>query len=93
MKRTKDRSGRWKAGEDITIVQKKKMQAVQFRMLEKGSVGKKGPKGNADEESMGLVRWWSEHLDDSRAELKELVMTVIKPEHGAQTDTQARINT
>lgn len=39
------------------------------------------------------LSWWSEHLDDSRAELKELVMTVTKPEHGAQTDTQARTNT
>lgn len=46
MKRTKYRSGRWKAGEDITIVQKKKMQAVQFRMLENGSVREERVKGN-----------------------------------------------
>lgn len=31
------------------------MQAVQFRMLEKGSAGKEGSKGAADEESTGLV--------------------------------------
>lgn len=31
------------------------MQAVQFRMLEKGRAGKEGPKGTAGEESTGLV--------------------------------------
>lgn len=58
---------------------KRKCKLYSLECWKKGSVGKKGSKGTADEESMGLVRWWSEHLDDSRAELKELVMTVIKP--------------
>lgn len=31
------------------------MQAVQFRMLEKGREGTEGPKGTAGEESTGLV--------------------------------------
>lgn len=34
-----------------------------------------------------------EHLDVSRVELKELVVTAIKSEHGAHTNSQARTNT
>lgn len=33
------------------------------------------------------------HLDGSRVELKELVVTVIKAEHSAHMDKQARTNT